>query len=295
MTLLTCPLLARAANVVIVLSENSPVYREFADALLQELRRDVPYLDIVVGDTSHAATLLSPEPLLMVAVGNRAAETIMQRECRTPTLLSLLPRSAYERLVSTRRDDKRISGVYIDQPATRYVDLVRSALPEINRIGILVGRDSRDTAARLATVARERKINVAIEFVSKEHDVFPAIQRLFAEGGVLLALPDTSIFNSQTIPSILLSAYRKRVSVVGFSQAYVKAGAVIALYSTPTQIAIQTAELAKQSLTGQDLPQPQYPRLFKVGVNPYVARSLGMQLDSESSILERLERLEHPQ
>ncbi|MGC3963288.1 MAG: ABC transporter substrate binding protein [Rhodocyclaceae bacterium] len=125
--------------------------------------------------------------------------------------------------------------------------------------------------------------------------MFPALQRMFSEGGgVLMAVPDTAVFNSQTIPNLLLSAYRFRVPVVGFSQAYVKAGALIALYSTPAQIGTQSAEVARGVLAGGAVPAPQYPRLFSVGINTHVARSLGYQLDSETGIREKLERLERP-
>jgi hypothetical protein len=48
--------------------------------------------------------------------------------------------------------------------------------------------------------------------------------------------PIRVVFNSQTAGSILTAAYRRQVPLTGFSPAYVKAGALLALYSTPAQV-----------------------------------------------------------
>lgn len=295
--LLVCSLLlgsvtTHAASVLVVLSESSPIYLEFADVLRKELVRDAVTLE-VVAITSDAPWQTGPtEHSLVVTVGSRAAEAAANRDIRVPLLYTLLPRSAVERINATRKEDKRNSAIYIDQPPARYIDLLRIALPEFDRVGLFAGPDSREAAMRLAYMARDRRMKAQIEPINNEHDIYPAIQRMFAEPGALLATADTAVFNSQTIPSILLSAYRRRVPVVGFSQSYVKAGAVVALYSTPSQIAQQAAEIVRQALAGQGLPSAQYPRYFQVGVNARVAKSLDLQIDTETAIRERLERLE---
>lgn len=76
---------------------------------------------------------------------------------------------------------------------------------------------------------------------------------------------------------------------------YVKAGALLALYSTPAQIGQQAGEVARQGLASGSLQPPAAPRHFRIGTNPYVARSLGISLEDASVLQERLERAEgHP-
>jgi ABC-type uncharacterized transport system substrate-binding protein len=72
----------------------------------------------------------------------------------------------------------------------------------------------------------------------------------------------------------------------------VKAGALLALYSTPTQVGQQAGEAARQALATGSLPPPAAPRHFRVSTNPYVARSLGIVLDEPGTLRERLERTE---
>lgn len=79
--------------------------------------------------------------------------------------------------------------------------------------------------------------------------------------------------------------------MMAFSPAYVRAGALLAVYSTPTQIGQQAGALARGVLLGQPLGVPQYPLQFEISVNEHVARSLGLKLDADQ-LAERLRRLE---
>ena len=108
-------------------------------------------------------------------------------------------------------------------------------------------------------------------------------------------MPDATVYNNRTISNILLTAYHQRSPVVGFSPAYVKAGALLALYSTPAQVGQQAGEAARLGLATGSLPPPAAPRHFRISTNPYVARSLGIQLEDPAVLHERLERSEGSQ
>jgi ABC-type uncharacterized transport system substrate-binding protein len=144
----------------------------------------------------------------------------------------------------------------------------------------------------LIATARDLKFGVAREGISSTAEVYPSLTRLLAETDVLLALPDPVVFNSGTIQNILLTTYRAQQPLFGFSPAYVRAGAIAAVYSTPRQLAAQTAEAAGRALSGAALPRPSHPKKFSVAVNPTVARSLGLTVDDEATLAARLQRTE---
>jgi ABC-type uncharacterized transport system substrate-binding protein len=79
--------------------------------------------------------------------------------------------------------------------------------------------------------------------------------------------------------------------VLGFSPAYVRAGALVSLHSTPAQVGIQAASLARSVLNGQSPAPSQYPADFTVEVNTHVARSLGLELDA-AALTKQLRQLE---
>jgi ABC-type uncharacterized transport system substrate-binding protein len=128
--------------------------------------------------------------------------------------------------------------------------------------------------------------------VSGDGFLFPQLKKVLADADVLLALADQQVFNPQTIQNILLASFRAQVPMVGFSPAYVRAGALLAIFSTPEQIGRQSAALAKDVLQGKGLPAtPLYPSNFSVMVNDHVARSLGLSLEP-STLTARLKSAE---
>ena len=131
-------------------------------------------------------------------------------------------------------------------------------------------------------------------FADDHHDGSLEHMVLSPEPTVLLAVPDTQLFNNRTISNILLTAYHHRSPVIGFSPAYVKAGALFALYSTPAQIGQQAGEAARIGLVSGSLPPATAPRQFRISTNTYVARSLGITLEDANVLRERLERAENP-
>lgn len=283
---------ARAAGVILVLSEESSAFSEAAEALTAELRSagHRPQTLIVPLRADDAAALSSTP--LIVTLGTRAAQAVSGLAPRTLVLHTLLPRSAFEKLSGKGDDSRRTSAVFIDQPASRQLELLRIALPEWSRVALVVGRESSELGARLQASARDKRLRPMLETASGESDLYPALQRMLVEPAVLLAVPDASLFNNRTISNILLTAYHHRSPVIGFSPAYVKAGALLALYSTPAQIGQQAGEVARQGLASGSLQPPAAPRHFRIGTNPYVARSLGISLEDASVLQERLERAE---
>ena len=287
------PLPARAAAVVFILSEESSAFTEAAEALAAELRSGGHRTQtLLVPLRADDAAALSGTAMV-VTFGTRAAQAIAALAPRTLVLHTLLPKSAYDKLPGRSDDGRRVSAVFLDQPPARQIELLRIALPDWPRVGLVVGRESAELGTRLQASARDKRLRPVLETVTGESDIYPALQRMFTEPTALIAVPDAQLFNNRTISNILLTAYHHRSPVIGFSPAYVKAGALFALYSTPAQIGQQAGEAARIGLASGSLPPPAAPRQFKISTNPYVARSLGISLDDASVLRERLERLEN--
>ena len=128
--------------------------------------------------------------------------------------------------------------------------------------------------------------------VNAAEDIYPALRQALDESEVILALPDPLIYNSATLQNILLTTYRARTPLVAFSPAYVKAGATLAVYSTPAQLARGAAAMVRQWRAGRVLPPPQSPREFEVAANERVAASLGLTIDAPAAIAADLRRQE---
>jgi len=277
---------ALAATVVVVSSERSAAYTEAADALVAELERNgLPRQEVLqmTGLQWTAAGQLNPK--LIVAVGAQATELLARAERRTPVLATLLPRASFERILreTGRKASSQLSALYLDQPLSRQLELLRLALPGARRVGVLWGPESIGQAPLLRALALARGLNLVEADVGPEEALFPSLKRVLDGTDLLLAVADSQVYSSASIQNILLASFRARVPMLAFSPAYARAGALLALYVTPAQIGLQAATMAATVLRGNALPEaPVYSKDFEVAVNEHVARSLGLRVDAES-------------
>ena len=174
------------------------------------------------------------------------------------------------------------------------MQLIRLALPKSRNLGTVYGPLSRENEKRLTAAADGEQLSLYAEAIQSEQELFGALTRVLGESDVLLALPDPTVFNEHTTQNILLETYRRQKPMVGYSHAYVVAGALAAVYSTPRQIGRQVGDeiLRLRQRGGTALPPPHYPRYFTVEVNTRVARSLGVTLPSTSRLQATLEETE---
>lgn len=288
---------ASTLSIWVALSDNGGAHAEAAEALRARVERVQPgRLDWRVAHWSQFAGT-RPEPQWIVAVGTaaqRGMQDLFAGDVSPPPLLAILvPRLAFERIADPARVRAgSLSAVFLDQPPARQLDLIRLALPAAHKVGILVGAESQGHGAALERAAKDNGLQLVASPVA-QGGLFPALQSVLADADVLLALPDPAVFNSQTAANILTAAYRRQIPLVGFSPAYVKAGALLALYSTPAQVGARGGELLRQAWPGKPLPPPQWPRDFVVTVNHDVARSLGFLLD-ETRLGEQLRQKAQP-
>ncbi|MFH1493987.1 MAG: ABC transporter substrate binding protein [Pseudomonadota bacterium] len=290
-------LIAAPANIAIVLSDESAPYQDTASSLRVTLGQIGPQAVVNVHSQSGGKIDFSREnPDLIVAVGVSAAQELAAQNLAIPVLAVLIPRQAFEK-IARQRDHKLFSAVFLDQPLARQMELIRLALPDRGRVGVVLGPDSLWAQKSLQAAASGAKLGLAVEKISAAEELLPALQRVLAESDVLLAVPEPLVFNKGTVQSLLLTTYRYQEPVIGFSHAYVKAGALASVHTTPEQVGRQAGEVVSRVLVSRPawLPPPEYPKYFSVSVNYQVARSLGLSVSDEAVLLQKLKRASESQ
>jgi hypothetical protein len=282
-------------GVTVVLSEEGGAYAQVADKLRAVLSQGggTARLPVKVIALKEGDSLRADPGQLLVAVGTGAMEALAQKNLPQPVLSVLVPRAAFEKTArqSSRLGDPRnFSAIYLDQPWARQFALIHHVLLGRKKVGILLAPHSGELAAALGAAAKVAGIVAIIETVDSDVDPLPELKKLLGESDAILAIPDPLIYNRNTLQSILLTTYRHQVPLFGFSPSYVKAGAIAAVFSVPEQIGQQAAETIQHLAAGRSLPPPQSPRYFSVGVNAQVARSLGISLDDEATLNNKLKR-----
>lgn len=283
--LLSCisPVHAGPLHVTVVLSEQGGVYQTFSDSLRSNLQADRFTLT-----TQHFDEKLGVSDLY-IAVGMKAASELASKD--VPTLNVLVPKSGYDKLphVLAQRSRPR-SAIFLDQPMGRQIALLLAALPDTRHVGVLYSSPPPELP-NVHRLLADKNILLHDRSVDESQSLNDALESILNESEVLFVLPDAEVYNAGTIRNILLTSYRKQVPLIGISQAYVKAGALCAIYSTPAQIAIQTAEAVRVFSESGKLPLSQYPKEFEVSVNVQVARSLDLPIKDAEILRNEVRRI----
>lgn len=280
-----------AARIAVVLSEDSVLYQEAYQAFRVELDSTPHGFYSVYADSVSASTLNGAN--LVVTIGVRAAEAVAALPIRTPVLAAMVPRTWYFKTGKTlladsgRRDS---SVIYIDQPFERQAVLIRQALPDVGRVGVLLSAGQAGLVTELEAALRPHGLSLVSAILTDEGRLLPLLEGMLPDADLLLAIADPQVFNRSTAQSLFLTTYRYRVPVVGYSRSMTRAGALLSLHASPDQIGRQAAETAIAALQGASvrLPAPAYPAYFSISINDKVGRSLGYTLPAEAELEKRM-------
>ena len=217
---------------------------------------------------------------LVITVGSAAAGRAA--EFGRATLNTLLSRRNFEALSGNYRGPH--SAIYMEQPLERQIQLIKNALPSSRRLMVLLGSESSGVGRRLRSQAHKLDMELQLITVTEDKD----IDRLFSghelSSDTLLLLPDHRVVNKHTIKPLVLGSYRKGIPLVGYSQALVKAGALMAVHSPQVALQEQMVRAALNYLRNGVLPAPKHCSEFDVSVNYQLARALRLTLPSESEL-----------
>lgn len=273
-------------HVLLVLSDSSPLYQEFASTFAQNLPvgmhlKTLQRAEEFAGEASRGADGAGAD--LVVTVGVKAAENVAGKTT-LPMLAAMIPSNTYTQLQLQRRG--QTSAIYLDQPLDRQVNFLSAAMPDRHRVGVLHSAAWNMQALRAELIRQ----HATLTDVTLHESLFSALETVLSDSDMLLAVPDGAIYNGNNIRNILLSSYRRGIPLAGFSQALVKAGALCAIFSTPGQLAAQAGEAAAAYAKTGKLPVAQYPVLYSVAVNQEVARTLNIPIKSAEALRLQLEK-----
>ncbi len=295
---LCMPILASAfTGITIVMSAPTQTNQAFVEEFKRELANSRnAAIKVRTIDLDESEKLVVAENSeLVIALGVRALEAASQLKPATPVLGVFTPLPMFNAIMEkSHRDLGNFSAIVLDQPYQRQMALVKTVLPESKNLGILLGNVSASSSEALKEEGEKKGLHINTESLAQESELIPKLNQILQSNDALLAVPDPAVYSRETVQPILLTSYRYQKPVFGFSQSYVKAGALAAVYSTTAQLAKQAVEMTARSQQLQNiLLPPQAPKYFSVSINQQVARALNIAPVSEEVVEKKLMFLEH--
>ncbi len=275
-------------KIVVYYSENNDFQKQLASALYEKIsiynRTDrVKYLSN--NDTSQ----IGPDDLI-ISIGTQ--QTI-DKQLRILHNNIIYIDDSNNRVEKTSGNTSYIN-IEITQPACRHLYLIRTINSQWKHIGYMTSESDDSRLVELRACAKKLGIKVSDELISNDEDLPGALDKLVISNDVILALPDSRVYNRHSVKNILLSAYRQRIPVIGFSDNFVNAGALAAVYSSSEQIAQQVADsiLEIDNAFQPIVRTSVYPKDFTVSINKQVANALDLNISSEETLHKSLKDME---
>lgn len=287
-----CTSLAGAADLLVVGDIARPYFQSFVAGLNDS--------SMVKGGRHTVMTMTTHDPMLgqaltgaaaVVTVGVDAAQLVDTLHPPRPVLHAMVTAPF---MAAHRQDeattDRRHSALLLEQPISRYFSLFKVAVPERRRVGVIYGPTSEKSGGELRRAAARHGYELFEVTIAAEAELGGALAAMLDKVEILLATPDPVVVNANTAKTLILDTYLRGVALIGYSQAMAKAGAVMALYSSPEQLGQQAAALVQELITGKRAMNDQvyYPSSFEVAINYQIVRVLGMELPAEELIRQRV-------
>lgn len=224
-----------------------------------------------------------------IAVGRSALEAWLQQPQSTQVLSVLVTRYDWQQLLSRYPLlAKAGTAVHADPTPHAQIELAQAVSPSLDRIGLLLHEDV-DLAALGLNAERMESNNLVLLRSSGDDRVMQELSLLLEQSDALIAIPDGRLYGPENFRHVLLSAYRQRKPVIGFSGAGVNAGCIAAPYVSSEDLAaasIQQLEKMAAWPAQQPLPQAKDIPASEIRINRSVANALGMQLHGIKNITE---------
>lgn len=236
--------------------------------------------------------LLKPESELIISLGPSPLEVLLKSEYQGPVLAALITSQEWKELASRYMPIDSISAIFYDPDPKRQIVLGKLLLPLSTSVGVMYSIDAPYflEGYQPALDATELSLQtVKIKQASEVARQFPALSQ---DSDFIIAQPDPIIYNSQTLPRVLLSSYRQRKVIIGYSVGLVNAGAIATTYTTPEMLVDDLKESASKILTEESPTFVRHSTYYDIKYNSEVARSLGIDMVTKEKLQSELDKLD---
>ncbi len=270
-----------AATVLIVRSDDLPQYSDPIAAFRDAIGEPTQILDIS-GPREEAEARVREAtartaPSGVYALGARAAVLSRSLLPATPMVFSMVV--GWNRYAL---EEGPVTGVSVEIPVDALFTRFKLLLPRLARIGLI---SSRETDPHLIAAARAAALDLNLtlveESVAGADEVAGAYRRMRAEIDALWMVPDPLVVTRENFAYLAQRARHDGVAFLGFSENFVRAGALLSVAPSYATMGSQAAALLARLLVSPTTPPGVQPPVgSQLVVNADTARRLGLNLDA---------------
>jgi putative ABC transport system substrate-binding protein len=233
--------------------------------------------------TSDVTVELSRKPSVIVAVGSDALRAALDRPAAATVASIMVSTMTLEADHAAGPQAARLhAAIYLDIPIRTLVAELHRLFPSRPRIGVIRNSSRGDPAAVQIRGQGAEMSSVEVADCSAPDALLPVFLSLRKKVDFVICLPDGVLYNGATARPLIMASLENRLPIVGFSPAFLRAGAAVAIYPDYRGIGYQTADLIRRCLEPGDCACAEGPKKVNVALNAKILRLLGMEFAAAS-------------
>jgi len=220
---------------------------------------------------------LARKPSVVVAVGSEAVRAVHGRSSPAMTISTMTLEVDRTGSLQTVR-----AGVCLDIPVRTLLAELHRLFPNRTRVAVIRNPTRRDPSA--AQIRSQGPDFTSIESAdcAAPDELLPAFLSLRKKADLVICFPDGTLYNSATARPLIMASLENRLPIVGFSPAFLRAGAAAAIFPDYRAIGEQTADLVRRCLEQADCACWESPKKVNVAVNAKILRMFGIEFAAPS-------------
>jgi ABC-type uncharacterized transport system substrate-binding protein len=276
-------------DIAYVTTDNNDSTVEFFNKLSVAIK--YRHLQIQLKTTSPER-LVPDKDTLYIAVGNRSLQQLLENNITGPILAVFISRLSFHRILeeyNTNQRNIRVSAVFSDPSPMQQLYLTKHLVRSEPTTAVVISKRTEFLKNELQLASEITGIPLQIVTHNENDSISKTLSQL-SSARILLALPDSLIYNTDTVKRIILSAYRNNQSIVGFSRQFVKAGGLATVYSDIDHIKNEVVYLIGKYIADNKLLDPTYTSDFNIEVNDRVSSSYDLDVPNTESLKDSVKK-----
>ncbi len=241
------------------------------------------------GDQANLQTIsegLVEKDDLVLAIATPSAQALATASTETPIVFTAVTDPISAKLVKTlEKPGGLLTGATDQAPIDKQVDLLKQALPQAKKVGILYTSSERNSEVQVKEAEKELKaagFEVMKRGISTSNDVQDATNALMSETDALFVPTDNTVASTMSMIGNL--SLEHKVPVIGGSTDMVDGGGLLTYGTNYKALGKQVAKQALKVLKGQDVASipVESPKTLSLHVNKEQAQKLGIDVSKLS-------------
>lgn len=276
-------------HVFIIYSADSKLQSEIIQQLSENLKIERPELIISKVKKGVKITGINDDTDIIVAIGPDGMQSANQHYPKTKKLFISTDPEKFKLDKNNNKDDAIL---YMTQSYCRQMQFIKLIHDDWKVISLLNSQTKPVNTKNIKQCAKRYGLKTYTVDTSAEDNMTANVKTALSNSDVLLAFPDKSIYNSNTVKNILLTSYRYRKPVIAFSRNFVNAGALASIHSNVEQVAQSASILIVRYyvLDRRFEKSINHPQLFDISINKQVFRALDLSPPDIDKLKQTLEQ-----